>query len=578
MKPKSGIIIIILIFILAPLSVKSQNKAHEINLKLGRGVNLGNCLEAPNEGEWGVTWKPEYFEIISGLGFNSVRLPVRWEPATRSAATAPYTITTTFFNRMDQIINSALKNKLMIIINMHHHDELFKNPDANLERFKSMWKQIATHYKNYSDSLVFELLNEPNGNLTAEKWNIFLREGIKTVREISPERTIEIGTPNWGGISGLSDLIWPDSSNLILTIHYYNPFQFTHQGATWTGSDTQSWLGTTWDNSEAERNVIINEFKAVKDYSVKKNIPVNIGEFGSYNLADIDSRERWTTFCSRFFEESGFSWNYWEFCSGFGFYDPTKKTLNDKLVRALLKNSMPPANPVTKKQIYSNDFSVSTSGISLYSQQGGAGTAKIENGAYRVSITAPGTEGWHVQVTIGNLKFEKGKTYLIEYDAWSENDRSMAVSAAMNKSPWTGYSSFQATLSKQKQSFSHMFRMNEATDNATRVSFDMGKSTDDIFIDNIVISEVRVQSIPSSEIKDLILYPNPFKSHIYLSGYSGNIKYYIYDLKGVNIINGTASESNTLLDLSYINPGTYFLRTINPKGIAGSYKILKLQN
>ena len=175
MKPKSGIIIIILLLILAPLSVKSQNKAHEINHKLGRGVNLGNCLEAPNEGEWGVTWKPEYFEIISGLGFNSVRIPVRWEPATRSSATAPYTITTTFFYRMDQIINSALKNKLMIIINMHHHDELFNNPDANLERFKSMWRQIATHYKNYSDSLVFELLNEPNGNLTAEKWNTFFK-------------------------------------------------------------------------------------------------------------------------------------------------------------------------------------------------------------------------------------------------------------------------------------------------------------------------------------------------------------------------------------------------------------------
>lgn len=576
MKPKTGIIIIILIFILTPLTIKSQTKAHEINQKLGRGVNLGNCLEAPNEGEWGVTWKPEYFEIISGLGFNSVRIPVRWEPTSRSSATAPYTITSTFFNRMDQVINSALKNKLMIIINMHHHDELFNNPDANLERFKSMWRQIAIHYKNYSDSLVFELLNEPNGNLTAEKWNVFLREGIKTVREISPGRTIEIGTPNWGGISGLSDLNWPDSANLILTIHYYNPFQFTHQGATWTGSDTQSWLGTTWDNSEAERNVIINEFKAVKDFSVKRNIPVNIGEFGSYNLADIDSRERWTTFCSRFFEESGFSWNYWEFCSGFGFYDPTKKTLNDKLVRALLKNSMPPANPVTKKQIYSNSFSGSSAGISLNCQQGGAGTAKIENGAYRVSITAPGTEYWHVQANIVNIKFEKGKTYLIEYDAWSENDRTITAGAAMNKSPWTGYSSFQATLAKQKQSFSHMFRMTNVTDNAARVSFDMGKSTDDVFIDNIVISEVTVQSSKSADIKSLIVYPNPFKNHICISGSPETIRYSVYDLNGLNLKNGKTSGSNTIIDLSELKTGTYFLRTTDINQIVLNYKIIKL--
>ncbi len=576
MKPKTGIIIIILIFILTPLTIRSQTKAHEINQKLGRGVNIGNCFEAPNEGEWGVTWKPEYFEIISGLGFNSVRVPVRWEPASRSSATAPYTITTNFFNRLDQIVNSALKNKLMIIINMHHHDELFKNPDANLERFKSMWRQIATHYKNYSDSLVFELLNEPNGNLTAEKWNTFLREGIKTVREINPGRTIEIGTPNWGGINGLSDLSWPDSGNLILTIHYYNPFQFTHQGATWTGSDTQSWLGTTWDNSEAERNVIINEFKAVKEFSDNKNIPVNIGEFGSYNPADIDSRERWTTFCSRFFEESGYSWNYWEFCSGFGFYDPVKKILNDKLVRALLKNSMPPANPVTKKQIYSNNFSGGTAGISLSTQQGGAGTAKIENGAYRVSITAPGTESWHVQANIVNIKFEKGKTYLIEYDAWSENDRSITVGAAMNKSPWTGYSSFQAILAKQKQSFSHMFRMNNVTDNAARVSFDIGKSTDDIFIDNIVISEVTVQSSKSAEINSLIVYPNPFKNHIYITGCPENLKYSIYDLNGHSLTKGNTTGSNDIIDLSELKTGTYFFRTTDINQIVLNYKIIKL--
>ena len=34
--------------------------------RLGRGVNLGNALEAPNEGEWGVTPKEEYFRLVKG--------------------------------------------------------------------------------------------------------------------------------------------------------------------------------------------------------------------------------------------------------------------------------------------------------------------------------------------------------------------------------------------------------------------------------------------------------------------------------------------------------------------------------
>lgn len=31
---------------------------------LGRGINLGNMLEAPNEGDWGLTVEEEYFQLI----------------------------------------------------------------------------------------------------------------------------------------------------------------------------------------------------------------------------------------------------------------------------------------------------------------------------------------------------------------------------------------------------------------------------------------------------------------------------------------------------------------------------------
>ena len=52
--------------------------AFEQNRRLGRGVNLGNALEAPNEGEWGMTLEAEFFRVIYQGGFDSVRVPIRW--------------------------------------------------------------------------------------------------------------------------------------------------------------------------------------------------------------------------------------------------------------------------------------------------------------------------------------------------------------------------------------------------------------------------------------------------------------------------------------------------------------------
>src|SRR6476619_6215118 len=75
---------------------------HAANKKLGRGINLGNALEAPKEGEWGVKLKAEYFKTIKEAGFQSVRLPVRW--SAHAKTDAPYAIDVKFAERMDWAI------------------------------------------------------------------------------------------------------------------------------------------------------------------------------------------------------------------------------------------------------------------------------------------------------------------------------------------------------------------------------------------------------------------------------------------------------------------------------------------
>jgi len=229
---------------------------------------------------------------------------------------------------------------------MHHHNDLMADPQGQKARFLAQWKQISEYFKDYPDSLVFEILNEPHDKLTAALWNDYYRDALRVIRETNPQRCVLLGVAEWGGTSALKSLtIVPNDNHLILTIHYYNPFQFTHQGAEWVeGSD--AWLGTKWNDTQAERQAVIDEFQPAIALSKSKNIPIYIGEFGAYSKADMDSRVKWTRFLSRWFEQQGFSWAYWEWNSSFGIYDPQTKTYRTPLVNALTKDTMPAAQAI----------------------------------------------------------------------------------------------------------------------------------------------------------------------------------------------------------------------------------------
>ncbi|NOX90557.1 MAG: glycoside hydrolase family 5 protein [Calditrichaeota bacterium] len=307
--------------------------AYEMNKRLNRGINLGNALEAPNEGDWGVVLKAEYFNIIKAAGFSAVRIPVRWSAHAQSDS--PYTIDWAFMSRVDWAVAQARSNDLIAIVNIHHYEEIFVNPAAHKKRFLALWKQIAEHYKNQTQYLLFEILNEPHDQLTPDLWNEYLKEALEIIRESNPERIVIVATANWGGIDAIEKLQLPDDPRLIVTFHYYQPFHFTHQGAGWVqGSD--AWLGTTWNGTASEKKAIQNDFDRVKNWSVAHNRPIFMGEFGAYSKADMDSRVRWTYFVAREAEKHGFSWAYWEFCSGFGAYDPVQNKWRPELLNALI--------------------------------------------------------------------------------------------------------------------------------------------------------------------------------------------------------------------------------------------------
>lgn len=304
------------------------------SVTLRRGINMGNMLEAPNEGEWGLFVEEEYFDLVKEAGFDFVRLPVRW--STHAEVERPYTVDPDFLARVDEVVGWALERDLAIIVDFHHYEEMAWDPWSHKDRFLGIWRQVAEHYQEYPAAVLFELLNEPNDQLNAQLWNVYLREALAIVRETNPARDVVIGPVSWNAYDWLSTLDVPDDEHLIVTFHYYLPFQFTHQGAEWAGEDAQGWLGRTWDATEAEKAEITANFDSVAAWAERKNVRILLGEFGAYSRADMASRVRWTEFVRGEAERSGFSWAYWEFASGFGIYDPVANVWREGLLKALI--------------------------------------------------------------------------------------------------------------------------------------------------------------------------------------------------------------------------------------------------
>jgi endoglucanase len=321
----------------ATIALAQEKSASDIfvaNKKLGRGMNIGNCLEAPKEGEWGVSLKPEYFQAIKDAGFDTVRLPVKW--SAHAKAEAPFTIDKAFAERVDWAIDQALKNKLNIIVNVHHYGEMDSVPDKHLPRLVALWQQIAERYKNQPVEVYFELLNEPHEKLIEAKWNEAIPKVLTAVRKSNPTRPVIVGPAFWNAIWALEKLQLPPDKNLILTVHNYDPFEFTHQGAGFVkGAD--KWKGRKWPESEMEEAANRKVLDQAAAWAKKNDRPVFLGEFGVFEEADMDSRARWTKFMVREAEKRNFSWAYWEFCAGFGAYDQKAKAWHPALKAALVE-------------------------------------------------------------------------------------------------------------------------------------------------------------------------------------------------------------------------------------------------
>ena len=124
--------------------------------------------------------------------------------------------------------------------------------------------------------------NEPNDQLNASLWNQYLADVLTIVRETNPTRDVVIGPASWNVYDWLSTLDVPNDEHLIVTFHYYLPFQFTHQGAEWEGDEAQGWLGATWDATDSEKAEVRVHFDSVAEWAQRHdNVGILLGELGA---------------------------------------------------------------------------------------------------------------------------------------------------------------------------------------------------------------------------------------------------------------------------------------------------------
>src|SRR5665213_1075450 len=214
---------------------KHTTPAYRAAMLFQRGANLGDYLEA-NRHWRQVTVAAEEFAQMKKEGFDHVRVPIGWH---QYAGPGPeFTLEPEIFSLVDFVVTNALNNQLAVMINLHHFNALDQNPTNATEEFLKIWQQIAEHYQKFPNQLVFELDNEPHENATTALMNPIYAQTIAEIRQTNPRRTIVVEPGGWGGVGELKNLVLPPDDNVIVSVHCYDPFYFTHQGATWTRGQT----------------------------------------------------------------------------------------------------------------------------------------------------------------------------------------------------------------------------------------------------------------------------------------------------------------------------------------------------
>ncbi len=373
-----------------------------------RGINLTGWFQVNSPGQIQFTrYVKQDLKNIKSLGCDVIRLPVNLHAMT--SGSPAYTLDPMFLSILDSVVTWSEQLQLYLILDNHSFDNnVSTSPDISDILIK-VWTQMAQHYKGRSDYIIYEILNEPHG-IAASTWGAIQGQVINAIRTADTKHTIIVGGVNFNTYTELRNIPGYSDPNLIYTFHFYDPFMFTHQGATWVSPSMAPLSGVpfpynaskmppcpdvlkgTWIESNLNNYTndgTVDHVKSLIDIAVNfkntRNVRVFCSEFGVY-IPNSDTADRvyWYSVVRQYLEEKGIPWTTWDYQGGFGLFNKGSNQLfnhdmNIPLLAALGFN-VPPQTPFVIRPdsvgfaIYSdyigqylNDASYGTGTINFYS-------------------------------------------------------------------------------------------------------------------------------------------------------------------------------------------------------------------
>ena len=323
------------------------------DLPFTKGVNLTSWFQTDNVRSISFnTFTKKDFVQIQSLGFDHIRLPLNMEYMTGGAP--DYEIDPLFFTLLDNVVDWAEELNLYLILDNHTFDSSSDTPEDYENVLIPIWRQMAEHYKNRSNYIIYEILNEPHG-ISDSTWINIQGQVLETIRAVDDTHKIIVTGAQNSSYNSLEDIPAYEDDNLIYTFHFYDPFLFTHQGATWSGrgldriknvpfpydaSRMPSWQSGTYDlwvvslfgNYKNDGTVakVKNLINIARDFRDERNVPIYCGEYGVYiPNSPAEDRVTWYSLVAGYLDSLDIPWTMWDYQGGFGLFTKTSNALFD---------------------------------------------------------------------------------------------------------------------------------------------------------------------------------------------------------------------------------------------------------
>jgi endoglucanase len=291
----------------------------------------------------------EDIRVMHRMGFDHVRLSIDGDELLRNAP--PNGLNASFVAEFDSVVRTMLDNHLRVIVDVHPSDgfkQQLSTDDAAAARFVALWSALAGHFAGTDPGRVFfEVLNEPEFT-NAQQWSLLQTRAIAAIRKAAPQHTVIATAPRYSGLTDLLPFEPVSDPNVIYTFHDYEPFPFTHQGATWTSPQVrplrrvpypstpediaanltqeptlidQHWI-TEYGLNRWDASRIQAELGFAAKWAEEHHVPVYCGEFGVYKpYADPAMRAGWLHDTRTALEQYGIGWAVWDFQGSFAVVD-----------------------------------------------------------------------------------------------------------------------------------------------------------------------------------------------------------------------------------------------------------------